>query len=515
VVFTPQQERCPPLIKPLKIIVTTYFLACRCVVLTALLCLSACTVGPEYRRPLSTVPTDFKEIKGWTQAQPRDAQLPEDWWVLFNDPYLTTLERQVASSNLSIAEAEARYAQAQALVQSATSAYSPLLSTTAITNRFRAASGQSVAVSGVRNLFGGLISVAWEPDLWGSVKKQVEANATTAQASAATVQALRLSAQALLAQNYFLLRKIDAHIALLTETIARYEKTLTIIQNRYRAGVAAKTDSIQAETQLESVRARLIDSGIQRQQCEHAIALLMGKPPSALSISRQARVTPVPSIPVMLPSQLLERRPDIAAAERLTAAANAQIGVAKAAYYPKVNLSASRGSQSTELSSLFTTAATYWALGPAALALPLFDGGARSAQLTAAVNSFKGNVAAYRNTVLTSFVEVEDYLTELHLLAQETEVQKKAVTSAHNAVDLMMNQYNAGTVSYLNVMTAQTTALTNEETAVELHGRQLLAAVQLVKALGGGWDATTLPTEDKVGGKVNWQQFLPVPLIQK
>jgi NodT family efflux transporter outer membrane factor (OMF) lipoprotein len=491
--------------------VTRYFITPQGVLLCLLLLLSACTLGPDYQRPSIATPTDFKELKGWTQAQPRDTSLPENWWVVFNDPYLSSLERQVALANQSIAEAEARYAQAQAMVQNAKAAYLPLLSTTLMSNRFRAASGQNVAVSGVRNLFGSMISVAWEPDLWGSVHHQVDANASTAQASAASLQAMRLSAQALLAQNYFLLRNIDTHSRLLTETITTYEKTLTIIQHRYRAGVVAKIDSVQAETQLASVRARLLESGIQRQQCEHAIAVLVGKAPSALNIPSRLMTTPVPSIPVLLPSQLLERRPDIAAAERLAAAANAQIGIAKAAYYPNLNLSASRGSQSIELSKLFTTAATYWALGPAALALPLFDGGARNAQLRSAIKNFEVTVAAYRNTVLTGFLEVEDALAELRLLAQAIEAQQHAVTSAQHAVELTMNQYQAGTVSYLNVMTAQATALTNEEAEVELQGRSLLAVVHLVKALGGGWDAKALPTPDKVGGTVTWQQFLPVP----
>ena len=483
----------------------------RCVPYT-LLMLSACTVGPDYRRPASTIPAEFKELKGWTQAQPRDAEIPDQWWELFNDPYLNGLERQVNIANQSIAQAEAQYAEAQALVQGAAAAYFPVASASATTNRFRAASGQSVAVSGVRNLFGGALSVAWEPDLWGGVRRQVEANAGAAQASAANLQALRLSTQAMLAQSYFQLRALDARKTLLNDAVATYEKTLKIIQNRYNAGVVAKTDVVQAETQLESVRARLIDNGVQRAQLEHAIASLVGKTPAALNIAGAPPATTVPPIPVNIPSQLLERRPDIAAAERLAAAANAEIGVAKAAYYPSLNLAASRGTQATELSNLFTTAATYWALGPAALALPLFDGGARSAQLSAAINKHKAGVAAYRETVLTGFREVEDYLAELRLLEQETGVQQKAVASARKAVDLTINQYKAGTVSYLNVMTAQATALTNEETAVDLQGRRLTAAVQLIKALGGGWDSSDLPTRDKVGGERQWSQFLPLPV---
>ncbi|MDO9103704.1 MAG: efflux transporter outer membrane subunit [Methylovulum sp.] len=474
--------------------------------------LSACTVGPDYRRPSSTVPNAYKELKGWTQAQPRDHELPGRWWELFNDPYLNSLEQQANGANQSIAQAEAQFRQAQALVQNATAAYSPTLTTTLSTNRFRAASGQNVVVSGVRNLFGGVLSVAWEPDLWGSVRRQVEASAANAQASAANLQALRLSTQAALAQDYFQLRALDAQQALLQDAVTSYEKTLKINRNRYNAGVISKADVMQAETQLESAQAQAIATEIQRAQLEHAIALLAGKTPAELNIAVAPLNTVVPPIPVELPSQLLERRPDIAAAERMVAAANAQIGVAKAAYFPSLNLGAARGTQANTLSNLFTTAASYWALGPAALALPLFDGGARSAQMAAAMSNYDASAAAYRQAVLAGFQEVEDYLLALRLLEQETDVQNKAAASARKAVELMTNQYLAGTVSYLNVVTAQAAALSNEEAATALQGQRLVAAVQLVKALGGGWNANALPANDKIGGEVKWSQFLPIPI---
>jgi len=483
--------------------------------LLAVICtliLNACTVGPDYRRPASASSTTFKELKGWKQAQPRDHELPGKWWQIFKDPYLNSLEEQVDMSNQSIAQAEAQFRQSQAIVQSASAAYFPTATGTASVNRFRAASGQNVAVRGVKNLFGAALSAAWEPDLWGSVRRQVESSETSAQASAATLQALRLSTQATLAQDYFLLRAIDAQIKVLNDTVVTFEKTLKITQNRYAAGIAAKSEIVQAETQLESARAQAINLGVQRAQLEHAIAILMGKTPAELNIPVSPLNSQIPSIPVSIPSQLLERRPDIAAAERQAAAANAQIGVAKAAYFPSISLAASNGQQSNTLSDLLAAGARYWALGPAALAIPLFDGGARGAQMQQSIDAYDASVAAYRQAVLISFQEVEDNLAALKILEQGIQVQNKAVESAQKAVQLTTNQYKAGTVSYLNVMIDQAAALLNEKTAVDLQGQRLSAAVLLVKALGGGWNASSLPAQDEVGGEVKWSQFLPIPI---
>jgi NodT family efflux transporter outer membrane factor (OMF) lipoprotein len=324
--------------------------------------------------------------------------------------------------------------------------------------------------------------------------------------------ALQLTNQATLAQSYFQLRTLDSQRKLFNETVASYEKNLTIIKNRYEAGVAAKSDIVQAETQLESARAQAINLGIQRAQLEHAIAVLIGKPPAELSIDVSPLNTPVPPIPVSVPSKLLERRPDIAVAERAVAAANAQIGVAKAAYFPSLNLAASEGQQSTLLSNVITQGARYWALGPASLAIPLFDGGARSAVLQSAMDSYDASVAGYRQAVLTSFQQVEDNLAALRILEEEIQVQNKATEAAHQAVQLTTNQYEAGTVSYLNVIVNQAAALNNDITAVNLQGQRLSAAVLLVKALGGGWDTSDLPTKDQAGGSIKWSQFLPVPL---
>ena len=484
--------------------------ALTCTLLTTLL--AGCTVGPDYVRPTAAVSESFKEIKGWKQAQPLDGHLPDRWWEIFKDAELNALEAQVNGANQSIIQAEAQYKQAQTLVQGAAAAYFPTAQASATVNRFRAASGQNVAVNGVKYLFGAVVSAAWAPDLWGGVRRQVEASEDSAQASAATLQALRLTTQAALAQSYFQLRALDAQMQLLNDTAASYEKNLKITQNRYEAGVAAKADVVQAETQLESTRAQAINVGVLRAQLEHAIAVLIGKAPTELSIKVASLNTFIPEIPASLPSQLLERRPDVAAAERLAAAANAQIGVAKAAYFPNLNLAVSNGQQANILSNLMTTGARYWALGPAALALPLFDGGARGAQLQQAIDVYDADVAAYRQAVLVSFQQVEDNLAALRILEQEVQVQNRAVAAAHKAVELTTNQYEAGTVSYLNVIVNQAAALSNDVTAVNLQGQRLNAAVQLAKALGGGWNTAALPTRDQAGGEVKWSQFLPVPV---
>jgi NodT family efflux transporter outer membrane factor (OMF) lipoprotein len=321
-----------------------------------------------------------------------------------------------------------------------------------------------------------------------------------------------LSTQATLAQDYFLLRALDAQIKLLNDTVETYKKTLKITQNRYKAGVAAKSEIVQAEVQLESAQAQAINLGVQRAQFEHAIAILTGKAPAELTIAVAPLNTDLPPIPVSVPSQMLERRPDIAAAELQAASANAQIGVAKAAYFPSLSLAASNGQQTNTFTNLLTAGARYWALGPTAFALPLFDGGARGAQMQQAIDAYDASVAAYRQAVLTSFQEVEDNLATLRILEQQMLIQNKAMESAQKAVLLTTNQYKAGTVSYLNVMVDQAVALANEKTVVDLQGQRLSAAVLLVKALGGGWNVSALPTKDQAGGEVKWSQFLPVPV---
>jgi NodT family efflux transporter outer membrane factor (OMF) lipoprotein len=473
--------------------------------------LSACAVGPDYIRPQAPVATEFKEVKGWKTAQPRDTALSGQWWAIFNDPKLNELEQQVAS-NQSLIQAEAQYRQAQGLVQSAQSSLLPVFNLNGSFNNFKSAQGQTQVISGVRTLFGNTVAMAWEPDLWGKVRRQIEANTGNAQASAATLQALRLSIQSNLAVAYFQLKVLDAQTSLLNETVAAYQKTLDITKNRYAVGVVAKTDVVQADTQLQSAKAQAINLGVQRAKLEHAIAVLIGKSPAELSLAASALTTQAPAIPVSLPSELLERRPDIAAAERKVAAANAQIGIAKAAYFPTLNLAMSNGFQSTDVGDLFTVARRYWAFGPAAAALTVFDGGVKNAQYNQAIAGFDASVAAYRQAVLTGFQEVEDNLAALRILEEQAKVQDQAVASANQALALTNNQYQAGTVSYLNVMTAQTAALSNRQTAVQLQGDRLNAAVLLVKALGGGWNETLLPTEEQAAGDRKWTDYLILPV---
>jgi len=464
--------------------------------------LGACTVGPDYVRPTADTPAAFKESQGWKMAQPRDQELRGNWWEAFNDPLLNEMMEQVNLSNQSLVQAAAQFRQARALVQSARAGYLPSVSANA---------GATRSSSSINSRNGGItqnpgfsatsyslsLDAIWELDLWGRVRRTVEANSTSAQASAADLDALRLSIRAELAQNYFQLRALDTEQTLLNDTVAAYQRTLTLTQNQYAAGVAAKVDVIQAQTQLKTTQAQAIDIGVQRAQLEHAIALLLGKPASDFSLAPAPLAAVAPAVPVGVPSTLLERRPDIAAAERRMASANAQIGVAEAAYYPSLTISASGGFQSTSFSNWLTAPSRFWSLGPA-LAQTLFDGGLRRAQTDQAIAAYDANVAAYRQTVLTGFKEAEDNLAALRILEQEAAVQEEAVQNARQSVALTTNQYKAGIVSYLNVVVVQAAALNNERAAVDILNRRLAASVLLVKALGGGWNRTDLPSADEL-----------------
>jgi NodT family efflux transporter outer membrane factor (OMF) lipoprotein len=457
-------------------------------IMFSVLIIAGCSVGPDYKRPDTVAPAAFKELKGWREAQPRDQEIKTKWWEEFGDPLLNALEEQVNVSNQNIALAETQYRQAQALVRGARAKFYPNLTASASYTRdsgpgntFFAADQHQVALGS-----------SWEIDIWGRVRRQVESSTASAQASFADLQSMRLSMQTELALNYFQLRIMDTQKRILEETVEAYKKALELTQNRYNAGVAAKADVVQAQTQIKTTEAQSLDIGVQRAQLEHAIAILIGKAPADLSLTAVMFKQPQISIPVMVPSDLLERRPDIASAERKMAAANAQIGVAKAAYYPSLSLSASIGYQSASLADLFSQPNLFWALGPAVLATTLFDAGARQALTQQAIAVYDGTVAFYRQTVLTGFREVEDNLAALRILDEEARVQEQAVNFARESVTLTINQYKAGTVSYLNVITAQTIALGNERTAAGIMGQQLNAAVSLIKSLGGGWNAVQL-----------------------
>jgi NodT family efflux transporter outer membrane factor (OMF) lipoprotein len=468
-----------------------------------LMVLIGCSVGPDYTRPTVTVPSDFKELKGWREAQPRDQEIRTKWWEVFDDPILNTLIQQVNVSNQSIALSESQYRQALAQVQLARANYFPTLGAGASFTR-SATAGNS---SGTENQHEVSLNASWELDVWGKVRRQVEAGTATAEASFADLQAMRLSMQAELAMDYFQLRTLDAQRKTLDDSVTAYSKALDLTQNRYMAGIAAKADVVAAQTQLKTTQAQAIDIGVQRAQYEHAIAMLMGKSPADFSLIPAEFKLPQIKIPVGLPSGLLERRPDIASAERKMAAANAQIGVARAAYYPTLTLAGSLGYLSTELANLFTAPNFFWALGPMAVSATLFDGGARQAQTKQAMAAYDGAVASYRQTVLTGFQEVEDYLAALRILDDEAQMQDQAVNDARESVILTTNQYKAGLVSYLNVVTVQTTALTSEKTAIGISGQRLNAAVLLVKALGGGWmSADNQKIRHDKSGRIIWEE---------
>jgi NodT family efflux transporter outer membrane factor (OMF) lipoprotein len=447
----------------------------------------SCSVGPDYNKPSVETPATYKEMEGWKTATPQDEQQRGHWWEIYNDPQLNTLEEQVSVSNQNIKIAVANYQQAEALVSQMRASYFPTVSLQASDTREKNAALSTTNTNASHNLN---LGASWEPDLWGQLRRQVESSEASAQASAGDLESAKLSAQAALAIDYYQLCMMDSAQKLLNDSVAAYQKSLAITENQYRAGVAAKSDVMQAETQLKSTQAQAIDVGVQRAQTEHAIALLVGKSPSTFSLATMGLSTVAPSIPPALPSQLLERRPDIAAAERRMAAANAQIGVQKAAYFPLFTLSAAGGFQSANASNWLTAPNRLWSVG-ATLSETLFDAGARSAKVDQAQASYDGSVASYRQTVLNGYGEVEDNLAALRILAQETQAQDGAAHSAEQSLDVITHQYNAGIVSYLNVVVAQTTALANERNALAAHAQQMTASVSLIMALGGLWEPTT------------------------
>ncbi len=454
------------------------------------LALVGCTVGPNYVRPPAVTPEAFKEMDGWKKAEPADHLLRGKWWEIFNDSRLSALEEQISISNQNVAAAEAQFRQARALVQVARSAYFPTATVGPSFSRSFQANPQAPSVP--VSLWTLPVDVTWEPDLWGRVRRGVEASRTSAQASAADLQGVLLSSQAQLAESYFQLRALDAQSRMLNETVEAYRKSLELTVNKYQSGVASRGDVLQADTQLKTTQAQAIDVGVQRAQLEHAIALLIGKPASNFSLPALALDTLPPAIPVGVPSVLLERRPDIAGAERRMASANAQIGVALSAYYPSVTLTGEAGYQTVNLAKWLTWPARFWGFGPSVSEL-VYDGGLRKAQTEQARAAYDGTVASYRQTVLTGFQEVEDNLAALRILEQEAEVQAEAVKLAEQSLAVVTNQYKEGTVAYLNVIVAQTIVLSNRITAINILGRRMTAATLLIKALGGGWNVAQLP----------------------
>lgn len=460
--------------------------------------LAACKVGPDYVKPAITPPAGYKETAAdggiWKVAEPGDHAARGKWWTVYNDPLLNALEDVATSSNENLKVAEAQYRQARAFAQQARGVYLPTVTAGASVSRFRDSANvhNAPANVGPANAFSLPLDVNWEIDIWGRVRRAVESSEASAQASAAQLASIQLSIQSELAINYFLLRGIDAEKQLLERTLVSYGKALELTTNRHEGGIASDADVAQAETQLKTAQAQAVNLGVQRAQLEHAIAVLLGKAPAEFSIPEAALDMAPPVIPVGVPSELLERRPDVATAERQVAAANAQIGVAKAAYYPTLSLGAVAGFESAKASNWFDWPSRFWSVGPAA-ALTLFDGNRRSALNDQAIAAYDGTVAAYRQTVLTAFQDVEDNLAELRILAEEAQIQDSAVKAARRSVMQTTNRYNGGASSYLEVVVAQTFALTNERLAVDVSRRRMAASVRLVKAIGGGWSVAELP----------------------
>jgi NodT family efflux transporter outer membrane factor (OMF) lipoprotein len=460
---------------------------------------AGCSVGPKYQRPDIQAPAAYKETppeayKKWQAANPSDATLRGDWWTLFGDPDLNALEEKIDLSNQNLKSADARFAQARALIKVSQSQRYPTISAGASVTGNRDSSTYALATPKTSSAFGNYqlpVDVSYEVDAWGRVRHTIEAARAEAQASAADLETLRLSFHAELAFDYFELRSSDAEQKLLDDTVVTYQKALDLTQNRFDGGVAAGAEVAQAKTQLESTKTQDTDLAVRRAQFEHAIAVLIGKSPSEFSLEPKSIVDP-PAIPVGLPSQLLERRPDIAANERRVAEANAQVGIAHAAFFPQILLSAVLGLQGQSITDWLNWPSRFWAVGPS-VAQTIFDGGRRRATEQAAQFDYDATVATYRESALDAFQQVEDNLAALRVLEKETETQRAAVAAAERSLQLSTNRYTGGLVTYLEVVTAQGTALTNERVAVDILRRRMDASVLLIKALGGGWDTSKLP----------------------
>jgi NodT family efflux transporter outer membrane factor (OMF) lipoprotein len=465
---------------------------------------SGCTVGPKYHTPVAQTPAAYKEVGDWKPAQPNDQNLGGTWWTIFHDPQLDALEAQVNVSNQNLKAAEAQYQQARAVLRYSRADYYPTVTAgpSASRTRVSANSPTNGTLRGTTyNDFVLPFDFSYQIDVWGRVRRTVESYREQAQASAADLATVNLSLHADLAIDYFQARSLDAEEQLLNSTVTQYEQALELIQSRYAGGIASEVEVEQASTQLETTRAQAVDVGVARAQFEHAIAILIGKPPADFSLPPLPLTTPPPPIPVSVPSELLERRPDIAGAERRVASANAQIGVAKSAYYPLVNLGASGGFESSVITTLIQGPSGLWSVGLSATET-IFDVGRRRAASDEAIAAYDQTVANYRETVLTGFQQVEDNVAALRILEHEAQIQERAVVAAQKYLELATIRYKGGVTSYLEVTTAQTAALSDEVTAVNILGRRMVDAVMLVQALGGGWDRSALPERPECCGKL-------------
>jgi NodT family efflux transporter outer membrane factor (OMF) lipoprotein len=466
---------------------------------------SGCTVGPKYRRPAAEVPPAYKEVGNWKPAQPNDQNLGGAWWTIFQDPQLDALELQVNVSNQNLKAAEAQFRQARAVLRYNRADYYPTVTAGPSATRTRVSANRPPP----RSIFDGItyndfvlpFDISYQVDVWGRVRRTVESSREQAQASAADLATVNLSIHADLAVDYFLARSLDAEEQLLNSTVTQYAQALELIETRFAGGIASDLEVQQARTQLETTRAQAIDVGVARAQYEHAVAILIGKPPAAFSLPPLPLTAPPPNIPVSVPSELLERRPDISAAERRMASANAQIGVAKSAYYPLINLGATGGFESSSITTLLSGPSGLWSFGLSAVTT-VFDVGRRRAASDQAVAAYDQSVANYRQTVLTGFQQVEDNVAALRILEREAQTQDKAVEAAGKYLDLAVTRYKGGVTSYLEVTTAQTASLSDQLTAVNLLGRRMVNSVMLIQALGGGWDRSALPERPECCGKL-------------
>jgi NodT family efflux transporter outer membrane factor (OMF) lipoprotein len=461
-------------------------------VLVAAAALSACAPKTKYAAPLVDAPAAFRENGNWKIAQPADAVLRGDWWERFGDADLNALQRRIDLSNQNLKAAEAQFAAARAAVRGARAALYPNVSAAPGISRTRLSLNR--ATVGSRTSFADFLlplDASYEADVWGRIHQIVEASRTSAQATAADLESARLSIHAELALDYFQIRGLDREKQLLDSAVSSFERALELTENRFRGGIASQADVALAETQLETTRAQAVDLTIERASLEHAIALLVGQPASEFSLAAAPLTAAPPDVPFGLPSQLLERRPDIAAAERRVAAANAQVGVATAAYYPLIALSGTAGFEASSFGSWLAAASHFWTVGPAAV-VTVFDGGRRSADADRARALLEESAAQYRESVLTAFREVEDQLAALRILDEEAAIQQRAVEAAARSLTQATNRYRGGLVSYLEVTAAQSAALANERAAANILTRRMTASVLLMKGVGGGWDASTL-----------------------
>jgi NodT family efflux transporter outer membrane factor (OMF) lipoprotein len=490
--------------------------------------LSACTVGPDYHRPIAPVPAQYKEAQpppGWKLGQPKDMVNRGAWWAIYDDPVLDRLERRIDIANQNLKAAAAALRQSEEIVAEARAGFFPTGTANFQAQRSRsggsASSGtgssfvSSSSGSRIGSFFSDQVAASWTPDFWGQVRRQVEANVASAQASAADLASARLSAQGTLAGDYLQLRIADELKRLLDSSATAYAESLRITQNQYRSGTADQSAVSQAQAQLQATQAQAIATGVTRAQFEHAIAVLIGVPPADLSIAPTNYTLQIPQVPPGLPSALLERRPDIAAAERAMGSANAEIGVEVAAFYPTITLSADAGTAAANFLKLAGETGEFWSFG-GTLAETVFDAGLRSARVQEAVAVFNEDLADYRQTVLTAFQQVEDELAALRILAQEATVQDTAVAAAREAVRVLNNQYLAGTVAYTSVIVAEQTALGDAETALTIREDRLVASASLIQALGGGWNTAQLPSGEAIenAAPLNFNPLPPILPVQ-